>query len=321
MYGEQGHLLADSQGRRITYLRISVTDACNFSCPYCGPERPHTPMPASQIVHLGKIAKTLGLETLRITGGEPLLREDLPSLVASLANLQFRSIGMTTNGSLLADRAPTLAQAGLQGVNVSLDATDPSLFFRLSGGHEAKEVLTGIEKALLAGLEVKLNCVPLLGTYEQQVPQVMTLASSLGIPVRFIELMPIGGGRLCTGVPFATLHSYLAAHYGEPTPIANRGFAGYGPARYFRYGGALVGTIEALSACFCSSCNRLRLTSGGLLRSCLYHEQAIDVRALLESKVTDAEIAEAIRLFVQKKPMRHAFAVQGMASSLASIGG
>ena len=315
-------VLRDSQGRNLTYLRVSVTDACNYQCRYCGPQQSHGMLSDKDLFHLCRIFRNLGIETLRITGGEPLLRKDLPSLVASIAQLKFARIGMTTNGSLLAETAKTLAQAGLDGVNISLDATDPSLFAALSGGHEVKPVLFGIEKALEAGLQVKLNCVPLLDTYQKQIPQGMQLAHTYGIPIRFIELMPIGNGCFCKGVPFETVHTYLRTHYGDPTVLAPAGFGGDGPAQYQRYGDVVVGTIEALSACFCPTCNRLRLTSNGLLRTCLYHEESLDLPSLLKAKQKDEQIEQTIRQVITHKPLHHDFAVQGMGScSLASIGG
>ncbi|AEV29086.1 molybdenum cofactor biosynthesis enzyme [Sphaerochaeta pleomorpha str. Grapes] len=314
--------LVDAQGRVLTYLRVSVTDACNYRCLYCGPQQTHGIFDDSQIMQLCRIFKNLGIDTIRITGGEPLVRKDLPSLVASIASLGFSRIGMTTNGSLLSENALPLAHAGLNGVNISLDATEPSLFASLSGGYSVEPVLLGIEKALEAGLQVKLNCVPLLDTYQKQIPQVMELARSLGVPVRFIELMPIGNGCLCQGVPFTLVRSFLRSNYGNPEPLEAAGVGGSGPARYSYYGNVAVGTIEALSACFCSACNRLRLTSNGLLRSCLYHDDSLELLPLLKANATDAQIELAIRQFVTKKPLHHDFALQGMSScSLASFGG
>lgn len=314
--------LVDAQGRLLTYLRVSLTDACNYRCIYCGPQQTHEMANDSQVLQLCRIFKNLGIDTIRITGGEPLVRKDLPSLVASIASLGFSRMGMTTNGSLLSENALPLAQAGLNGVNVSLDATEPSLFASLSGGYAVEPVLLGIEKALEAGLQVKINCVPLLDTYQKQIPQVMELAATLGLPVRFIELMPIGNGCHCKGAPFPLVRSFLRSNYGNPEPFEPAGAWGSGPARYSYYGKVAVGTIEALSACFCSTCNRLRLTSNGVLRSCLYHDDSIALLPMLNTSATDNQIELAIRQFVAKKPLHHDFARQGMSScSLASFGG
>ncbi|WP_320128200.1 radical SAM protein [uncultured Sphaerochaeta sp.] len=303
--------LTDGYGRILDYLRLSLTDSCNYQCVYCGPGQSQGTLGDDQFVHLCRIFKKLGVRTLRLTGGEPLLRKNLPSLVAALSQLGFDRMEMTTNGSLLPQMAFPLAQAGLHGINLSLDATDATLFSTLSGGGRVEPVLQGIKKAKEAGLYVKLNCVPLLDSYQSQVVQVMELAKANAISVRFIELMPIGNGCSLKGVPIERLQTFLEQQYGSPQQSILGDEKGRGPATYHRYDSVEVGLIGALSACFCETCNRLRLTSNGLLKSCLYHQDTLDLRQLLENGNSDESIELAIHRFIAKKTVASRFFLAG----------
>lgn len=314
-------MLKDGYGRNLDYLRISVTDACNYRCIYCGPEASHGILDNERLLRLCRIFWTLGVRTVRLTGGEPLLREKLVELVGGISGFGFEQLCMTTNGSFLASSAMALAKAGLDEVNVSLDATDGDLFAKLSGGHEVSEVISGIDAAQQAGMQVRLNCVPLLESYHDQVRQVMEFAKRHRIPVRFIELMPIGNACRCKGTAAAQVIAFLKEEYGEakfPSGLKQ----GSGPTVYRRFGTVDVGIIGALTSCFCLRCNRLRLTSNGLLRACLYHPESLDVKRLLACGADDDEIRDAIRRFVLVKPLKHDFSRQEMTGiSLASIGG
>lgn len=321
MKPEETLVLKDTYGRIHNYLRLSVTDACNFNCRYCGPGQVHSPLDDDHILRLCAVFHNLGIETLRLTGGEPLVRRNLVDLIAAISQMGIKDLAMTTNGYLLAPSAAALKTAGLDRVNISLDATATDLFANLSGGFPVDVVLAGIEEALKVGLRVKLNCVPLQETYHDQVNQVMAFAASHRVPVRFIELMPIGAGCACHGVGTATIVALLVSQYGEAkaTPGVP---VGQGPAVYRRFGDVDVGLIGALTDCFCSRCNRLRLTSQGLLRACLYHPESLDLKALLDEGRTDGELEAEIRRFVAGKKLRHGFERQGMPGTiLASIGG
>ena len=313
--------LTDRSGRVLDYLRVSVTDVCNYRCLYCGPGQTHGSLSNEQMLHLCTIFQQLGIDTIRITGGEPLVHPSVVEFIASLSQLGVTNLVMTTNASLLASQAETLHQAGLQKVNVSLDATEDVLFSELSGGFSPHPVVKGIEKALDVGLSVKLNCVPLWDTYKQQVKQVMEFADLHTIPVRFIELMPVGTHPSLQGTSSSDVISFLTKEYGKSN-ASLRTDLGKGPAVYRNFAGIEVGFIGALTNCFCSGCNRLRLTSNGVLRSCLYHTDSLDLSALLEHKQTDEEIQLQIRNFVYGKPLNHDFEHQAMQNStLASLGG
>jgi len=314
------HSMVDRTGRIIDYLRVSVTDACNYRCTYCGPGKTHGSRSLEQMLHLCSILQPLGVDTIRITGGEPLMFPSIAVFVTGLSEMGIQKLTMTTNASHLASHAGALKKAGLHGINASLDATDSSLFSTLSGGFSPGPTLDGIQKALDIGLAVKLNCVLLREHYHQQVEQVMEFAAFHAIPVRFIELMPIGAQTSLQGVPTAELLAFLTEKYG----IAQTSYLshGKGPAEYMNFAGVEVGVIGALSRCFCSGCNRLRLTSNGVLRSCLYHSDNLDVYALLEQGKTEEEIQQMIRQFVYEKPLRHDFTRQRIQDyTLASLGG
>jgi len=316
--------IRDSFGRVHTYLRLSVTEACNYRCRYCGPSAVHRGMSDDSLVSLCALFRSMGVRTLRVTGGEPTLRPGLIPLIARLSALGFERLALTTNGASLVRDAHALKEAGIQSVNVSLDATDADLYASLTGGFPVRPVLDGIGAALSEGLSVKLNCVLLSGTYQSQVRQLMELAGSLGVPLRFIELMPFGDGARYEGVSTASLVAFLGAEYGEDTPACGPekdGSWGSGPAEYRRFGGVDVGLIGALTDCFCSRCQRLRLTNEGHLKTCLYHPDYLDLGELLAEGCPPEELRGRIGAFVLTKRLRHAFQSGPVEWPLSSVGG
>ncbi len=311
--------LVDSFGRVHDTLRVSVTDRCNFRCTYCLPKEGMTWLPRDGLLTFEEIQRlvgcfvALGVRRVRLTGGEPTLRRDLPRLVRVLADLPgLDDLSMTTNGHVLALVAGRLAAAGLNRVNVSLDALDPDLFHRLTRGGDLTRVLDGIDVALAAGLSpIKVNVVILEGENEDQVEPLLAWASErpADLQVRFIEYMPfeVSRHRCVTG---ATLRERIArTHKMEPEPAAQGG----GPAVHWRLPetGAVVGFISSLSDRFCASCNRLRLTAEGNLRTCLSDDGTPPLTTLLREGASDAAIQDQIRALTLSKREGHGCEVDG----------
>ena len=306
--------LIDSYGRRIEYLRISVTDRCNLRCIYCMPPQgiqlcpPQEVLSFEEIELVARTAVSLGMDRIRLTGGEPLVRRSIADLVTRLSKIPgLRDLSLTTNGTSLADHALALAQAGLQRVNISLDTLRPEAYSKLTRGGDLSSVLRGIDVALQVGLDpVKINVVitdDLISGEPDDLGRFAQLTRSRPLHVRFIEMMPLGDQAAARRkpIPANLVRSRLAA-VADLAPVA--GPEGCGPARYFRYPGApgTIGFISPLSDRFCMRCNRLRLTAKGGLRPCLWADQEIDLKTLLRGGGGEAEIREAIRQAVAAKP-------------------
>ena len=307
--------LQDNLGRRIDYLRISVTDRCNLRCLYCMPAAGVPLVDRGGILTLEEIARLIeagtqaGIRRVRFTGGEPLLRKGLPGLIRAVAGLSaIEDIALTTNGVLLADMAGELKAAGLSRVNISLDTLRPERFAAITRGGDLDQVWRGIEAALETGLApVKLNAVLMRGVNDDEVEDLARLTLDFDLHVRFIELMPIhyaAGWAPDHLVTAAGVKEKLAG-WGDWQSAA--GPPGGGPARYFRLPGAkgTVGFIPALSDHFCGTCNRLRLTATGSLRPCLYHGAERDVRDLVRAGAALDELAAAFREAAAAKPAGH----------------
>lgn len=302
-------------GRRIDYLRVSVTDRCNLRCLYCMPADGVPLLDRGRILSLEEMARLIeaatlaGVRRVRFTGGEPLLRKGLTGLIRATAALPAVSdIALTTNAVLLAGMAGELKAAGLARVNISLDTLRPERFAAITRGGDLAQVWRGIEAALEAGLApVKLNTVLMRDVNDDEVEDLARLTLDRELHVRFIELMPIryaarwAPDRLVTA---AGIREKLAG-WGDWEPAA--GPVGGGPARYVRLPGAkgTVGFIPALSDHFCGNCNRLRLTATGSLRPCLYHGAERDVRDLVRAGAALSELAAAFREAAAAKPAGH----------------
>jgi len=304
--------MRDSFGRRINYLRISVTDRCNLRCRYCMPEEGVAAVAHEEILRFGEIERLvrifvrLGVNRLRLTGGEPLVRRDLPALAASLKAIPgVDFLGITTNGILLPQFAQRLCDAGVDGVNISLDTTDPHRYAHLTRRDEWAQAQAGIQAALaLPFSAVKINCVLSPDSLPADWLGVAALARSLPVEVRFIEWMPmLGDGRAAVRAQEAL--AAIEAHCGVCTPLGRR--AGEGPASYYQIAGfaGSVGVIPAMSRHFCADCNRIRLTATGDLKLCLFYGAGVSLRSLLRSGAGDEAIAEAIQNAVAEKPERH----------------
>ncbi len=301
--------MLDALGRKIEYLRISVTDRCNLRCVYCMPGDIDL-MPMNELLTFEEIARVaeafseLGIRHLRLTGGEPLVRrhcEDLAAMLTGICGIE--TVGMTTNGVLLSEKAAALRKAGVAGVNISLDTLDPEKFRQTTGLDVLDSVLKGIEAAMAEGLAVKLNAVARDCTDEVSLTE---YASGKGVPIRFIELMPIGKAKSTVGKSNLELMRNLANRYGTPKRCGKQGA---GPAVYYRYPGLSqpVGFISALHGKFCADCNRVRLTSDGFLKLCLCYSDGISLKEPLRNGCTDAELIQLISEAVRRKPAAHRF--------------
>jgi cyclic pyranopterin phosphate synthase len=335
--------LSDLFNRPINYLRISVTDRCNLRCIYCLPEEGIRLMAHDniltyeEITAIARLAAELGINKLRLTGGEPLVRANLPSLVSMLAEIEaVDDISLTTNGILLKEYASELKRAGLRRVNVSLDSLNQDKFERITRRRKLAEVLQGIEAAKACGLNpVKINMVVMRGVNDDEVLDFARLTVSEGWHVRFIELMPFhpenppeghstqaGGEFQPMFIPAEEIKERLGS-LGELEP--HMGMSGNGPAKYFRFSEAkgTVGFITPVSQHFCFQCNRLRLTAEGKLRPCLLNDQEIDLRQPLRDGASPEKLKQLIIEAAQKKPRKHKLA-KGRVSSkrlMSQVGG
>lgn len=319
--------MRDHLGREIDYLRLSITDRCNLRCVYCMPEEGVQKLPQGEILSYEEILRlcgafaALGITKIKVTGGEPLVRQGCPGLIARLKALPgIRQVTLTTNGTLLAEQAAPLAAAGLDGVNISLDTTHRGRYRVIARRDALPAALAGVEAALAAGLRVKLNCVP-LGVAED-VLALAELARTREIAVRFIELMPIGPGAELTGMDNREVLAALEAVYGPMTPWETA--LGNGPARYGAFEGFLgkIGFISAMGDCFCPGCNRVRLSAGGVLGPCLCSAGGTDLRPALARPGEDA-LLDSIREAIFQKPQRHSFS-KGVAAgcpTMSQVGG
>jgi len=303
--------LIDTFGRGHNNLRISVTDRCNLRCTYCMPESV-TFLPRGELLtfeeieRFVRVAAPLGIDKLRLTGGEPLVRKDLPRLVERLVGIEgIGDVGLTTNGLLLAGAARALRDAGLERINVSLDTLDPGRFRELTRREGLEQVIEGILAAKAAGFEpIKLNAVAIRGVTEPDVVPLARFAREHGLGLRFIEYMPLDAGNLWEREKVlyaADILDLLAGGIGPLAPAP--GQDPRSPAADYDYldGRGRVGLIASVSRPFCMSCNRLRLTAEGKLRNCLFALDETDVRALLRGGAPDEAIAAALRASVAAK--------------------
>ncbi len=308
--------MRDQFKREINYLRVSVTDRCNLRCVYCMPPEGVKPAPHGEVLTFEEIetlvraAASIGVKKVRLTGGEPLVRRGLEGLVGRLAGIPgIDDIALTTNGIMLAEKARALKEAGLKRVNISLDSLLPGRYREITRGGDLAQALAGVQAALEVGLHpVKINTVVIRGFNEDEVVGIARLTLNEPLHVRFIELMPIGSpGDWTAGrfVAAADIISVISAELGRLAPVKEP--PGGGPAKYYRLPGAIgtVGFITSMSEHFCQECNRLRLTSTGGLRPCLYDGREFDLRAPLRRGAGVEEIAGIIADAVAAKPDRH----------------
>ncbi len=306
--------MLDLYGRNIDYIRISVTDRCNLHCSYCMPEgavkwqKEEEQLQPEEIVRLSKLFSGLGIKKVKLTGGEPLLRKELPFLIRHLKkDCHMEEVTLTTNGIFLKKQLDGLLQAGIDGVNISLDTLDRELYYKITGKDALPDVKIAIEEASeRKDLLLKLNCV-LINQTEEDLFSIANLAKERKIAVRFIEQMPIGFARGTQTLKEDTVKQLFEKKYGTLLPVTEK--CGNGPAHYFTVKGfaGSIGFISALSHKFCDTCNRVRLTSDGFLKPCLQYETGTDLKKLLRLGADDDAIREEIRKTIKSKPQCHQF--------------
>ena len=311
--------MIDPFGRTISYLRVSVTDRCDLRCFYCMAED-MTFLPKADLLTLEELDRLCsafiarGVTKLRLTGGEPLVRRNVMSLVRSLSRHltsgALRELTMTTNGTQLARFASELADCGIRRINVSLDTLDAAKFRAITRWGELDQVLAGIEAARAAGLAVKINAVALKNLTEDEIPSLIEWAHGSGMALTLIEVMPmgeIGAGRIDQYVPLSLVRARLSKQFTLTDLHESTG----GPARYVRVGetGGTLGFITPMTHNFCESCNRVRITCTGTIHTCLGQEDASDLRKPLRASPDDELLSQAIDRAIGTKPKGHDFII------------
>ncbi len=311
--------LLDRFGRLHSYIRVSVTDRCNYRCTYCLPEAGLTWLPRQDVLTYEEIARlvrvfaAMGVRRVRLTGGEPTVRRDLLELVAAISAVPgIEDLSMTTNAHLLAPLARQLRDAGLRRVNISLDSLDPERFARITRGGRLGPVIEAITEARAVGLcPIKINMVVMKGQNDDEILAMARyfLPYAETTVLRFIEYMPFDG-RWHENVSAAQQREVLASEL-PLSPMLDPDGPGDGPARYWRAGPLKVGFIAPLTEHFCASCNRLRLLADGNLRTCLAHEPHPNLRDVIRAGASDEELSALIRQIVRAKPAGHEVQVEG----------
>ena len=307
--------MTDGMGRTIDYIRISVTDRCNLRCVYCMPEDGVESIPHDQVLRFHEILRICrilaanGIHKIKLTGGEPLVRKGITELTAQMKAIEgIDSVTITTNGVLLEEMYDGLVDAGIDAVTVSLDTLDPEAYRAITRRDEAERVKRGLMAAIEKGrVPVKINCVPVLGMQKQQLLEIAGMARDHKVHVRFIEMMPIGMGSQFPFVREDELRKELEAELGPFTPCDD--VPGNGPCHYFSVEGfqGRIGFISAVSHKFCESCNRVRLTAEGFLKTCLQYDCGVELKPLLAAGCTDGELEQAILGALKEKPVGHNF--------------
>ena len=305
--------LVDGFGRVHRDLRISVTDRCNFRCTYCMPAEGLDWMAREDLLtyeELTRVARVcverFGFDGIRLTGGEPTVRANLPVLIEQLSSLGV-DLSLTTNGTTLTNLAPTLVSAGLERINISLDSLQRERFEQITRRDELDKVLEGIDAAVSAGLApVKINCVVMRGVNDDEIVDFARFGRERGVTVRFIEFMPLDAQGEWTNEQVVTKAEIVAA-IGEVFPLEPVAERESDPAARWRYvdGGGEFGVIPSVTEAFCESCDRVRLTADGMLRHCLFATRELDLRTLLRNEATDDDLAAAITAEVGAKWAGH----------------
>lgn len=317
--GSGRSVLSDGFGRRVTYLRLSVTDRCDLRCGYCMSETMRF-MPRRELLSLEELDRVAicfidcGIEKIRVTGGEPLVRKEIMLLFRRLSRHlesgRLHELTLTTNGTQLARYAHDLYAAGVRRVNVSLDSLDPGKFAAITRGGDLATVLRGVDAAQRVGLAVKLNTVALKHSTEDEIDALIGYAHAGGMTLTLIETMPLGeidGDRVDQYLPLTTLRRRIERRW----TLADLAETTGGPARYVRVGetGGKIGFITPMTHNFCDSCNRVRVTASGVLHSCLGQSNAVDLKRALRSGQADDDLVQAIGSAIRSKPLGHDFRI------------
>jgi GTP 3',8-cyclase len=315
-------VLSDRFARRIEYLRVSLTDRCNYRCTYCMPEEGVELVPRADVLTFEELERLigvfagLGVRRVRLTGGEPTVRKGVVEIVSRLARVPgIEELAMTTNGHLLTDLAVPLRAAGLGELNVSIDTLDRDRFRALTRRGDLDRVVAGIDAALAAGLEVKLNAVALRGVNEEELADLCRFGWERGATPRFIEHMPMSDGEIYVPgrhLGAAEIRDRVGQALGAPVALDPDDAARpRGPARYFTVAGKRFGIISAMSEHFCATCNRVRLTATGDLHACLAFDDAVGLRDPLRAGASDGDLAAFIQAAADGKREGHQFELGG----------
>lgn len=324
--------MKDIYGRKIDYMRISVTDRCNLRCRYCMPEDIPSVEHADilsyeELLSVCESAADMGICKFKITGGEPLVRKGCVGFIERLKRLPgVRQVTLTSNGLLLEPYLERLKKAGIDGINVSLDTLDEKKYRDITGKTGVPTVLSAVRKSARMGLNTKVNCVVMKGINDNEILDLLEIGREDHVDIRFIEMMPIGFGTQFIGMDSDEIISLLRQTY--PEIKKEEQIRGNGPARYLKIPGfsGAVGFIDAVHCKFCRQCNRIRLTSEGFLKPCLYYSRGIPLREKLRSGISRGDLSQLIRQTVLDKPEGHRFSerdTDGEADSrkMSQIGG
>jgi len=307
--------MIDKFERKIDYIRISVTDLCNLRCVYCMPEEGIPRLNCQDILsyediyRLCKIFAALGIQKIKITGGEPLARKDIHLLIKMIKSIDgIEHVTLTTNGILLPEKVHQLKDAGIDGINVSFDSEDANLFTKITRFDKCSAAVNGIDAAIEAGIpNIKLNSVIIKNLNEKQIIPIIEFAKKRNIAVRFIEMMPIGLGNYFEMMSQDEVMRVIKGFYGDFNK--STGKIGNGPAEYYSVDGfsGKIGFISAVSHKFCDDCNRVRLTSTGFLKTCLQYDIGRDLKTILLEEKDDFKLMEIVRQTIFDKPLGHRF--------------
>ncbi|MBU3100625.1 MULTISPECIES: GTP 3',8-cyclase MoaA [Clostridium] len=305
----------DIYNRKIDYIRISVTDRCNLRCIYCMPEKgiqsiDHKDILSyEEIIYLCENFAKIGISKIKITGGEPLVRDNLAYLIKKIKSIQgINNVTLTTNGILLEEQIDSLVKSGLDAVNVSIDSLDEIAYKSITRIGDVNKVMRGINKTLkYKHIVVKVNCVPIAGVNDEQILDITKMAQNKNISIRFIELMPIGLGKKIKGISEDRIKMIIEENFGKLT-VFNKSI-GNGPSNYYSLDNfqGKIGFISAVSHKFCEKCNRARLTSNGFLKTCLQYSEGQNLNTLIRSGKNDEEIIEIIKKTIYNKPRENRF--------------
>ena len=319
--------MKDRLGREIDYMRISITDRCNLRCGYCMPECGVPSVPHDmifrfdEIVRLVKIFCSLGIKNVKITGGEPLVRKGTVDLIKDIKSVEgIEKVSMTTNGILLSENLGALAEAGIDSINISLDTLDRQKYLNITGFDGLDTVLKAIDECrAFPEMKVKINTVTLADYNRNEICALADFAAEAGATLRFIEMMPLGLGTGFGGYNQDEIMTVLEEAYGPAKTINEE--VGSGPAKYYSFEGleGRIGFISPMSHKFCGSCNKIRLTSEGLLRPCLGSDKGVDLRKPMREGASDEELASLICEEITDKPAGHRFETTD--SLMSKIGG
>ncbi|MCG8333979.1 MAG: GTP 3',8-cyclase MoaA [Proteobacteria bacterium] len=306
--------LTDNYKRKLKYLRVSVTDRCNLRCNYCNPLTPQTMLTHDDILQYEEILRIIkagvgfGINKIRVTGGEPLVRKGLCGFIAELNKIsELKDVSLTTNGVLLKDYIDELIDAGIKRINISLDSINKENFAKITGRDYFEKVWEGVELALKKGIEpLKINVVAMRGVNSHEFLDFARLTFDYPLQIRFIEYMPIGDARMQSRQQILTPETKeILQELGELIPVKNQ--ANDGPAFRYRFSNAKgeIGFISPISRHFCSDCNRLRLTANGKIRSCLLSDHQFDIKTPLRNGMTDDEIRNLFKIALNNKAGVH----------------